>query len=311
MNLKQECKLSMYLAVKAFLALYPTITSALPNFASFLTAFLAGVTQIQTYSEQQMFDKSGIQLSKSQLKLNVALLAADCSRKMQAYARFVNNQVLLKEIKFSESSLKYSSDNELRNNAQGIYDRAQSNLAALATYGVSAATQTALLNAITAFVTAIPSPRIGQTDKKSSTTQLANAFATTDAALANIDSVVEIVRLSQGTFYGSYKSVRKIIYSGKGSLAVKGIVTDAENGDAIKGAQLAFVMQQTQGLATVTKTSEEIVKKTADKGGFYIKTLADGMYKVNISKVGYETQETMLAVSNGELSLLRVQLNRS
>lgn len=311
MNLRQDSKLSMYLAVKTFLAMYPTITSTLPNYTPFSAAFIAGVAQIQACSEQQMFNKTGIQLSKIQLKFIVASLAADASRKMQAYARFVNNQVLLKEIKFSESSLKYTTDNELRNNAQGIYDRAQTNITALTPYGVTAATQTALQNAITSFLTAIPSPRIGQTDKKSSTTQLSIAFANTDAALANIDAVVEIVRLSQANFFASYRTVRKVIETGRGSLSVKGLVIDAESGDALKGAQLVFAAQPAEGKLNVAKLTDAIVKKTADKGGFYIKTLADGMYTVNISKLGYESQEATLAVSGGELSLLEVQLNRS
>lgn len=119
MTLRQESKLSMYLAVKSFLASNTAITTPLPNYAAFSTAYLAGVVQVQTFSEQQMFDKSGIQVNKAQLRASVVSFAADASRKVQAYARFTNNQLLLSETKFTESDLKTASDNELRDNAQG------------------------------------------------------------------------------------------------------------------------------------------------------------------------------------------------
>lgn len=192
-----------------------------------------------------------------------------------------------------------------------LYDRVQTNLTALNTYGLSAATQTALLNAINAFVAAIPSTRIGKADKKSSTAQLATAFKNTDAALANIDAVVEIVRTSQANFYAEYKSVRKIIETGKGSLSMKGKVSDALNGEGLKGATLTFSTQAPEGMLRAASATVAVVKKTAKKGGFNVKSLPDGMYTVSITKVGYAPQEATVAVEAGELTVLDVQLSKS
>jgi len=318
MNSGQEAKNSMYLASKDYLTTNAAIVTPLPNYSGFFTAFQGHITQIQTYAEQQQFDKTGIAESKGQIRSTLVMLAADTSRKLTAYAKFANNQVLMKETKYTESDLNRIADTALRDAAQGIYDRAQTNLTALATYGVTAATQTSLQNAIMGFVTSIPKPRLGIADKKQTTTQLANLFKQADAALGNIDTLVEIVRLSQPNFYKGYKAVRKIVEMGTGSLTLKGLVTDAATGEPLKGVTINFCpecVEPTQKAAAngMNSAKEEVVltKKTAEKGGFNIKSLPEGVYKVTIKKNGYQDQVVTVAVTDGEMGDLNIELAKN
>ena len=310
MTTRQESKLSMYLAVKDFLTTNTAIATPLPNYTGFFTSFQNGIAQIQTYSEQQMFDKTGLSKNKEILRNTLVMLACDTSRKMQAYAKYANNQLLLTETKFTESDLKKVADNELRDRAQGIYDRAQTNLTALSTYSVTAATQTSLQSAITSFVTAIPKPRLGITDKKLSTAQLANYFAVVDDALDNIDMIIDIVKLTQQNFYNGYKAARKIVGLGTGSLAVKGFVHDAKNGAPLKGATLNFVLTDGEALQKSSKAVAAIMKKTAEKGGFNIKSMPAGMYTVTIKKTGYADQVLNVAVADGDLTGLNIEMEK-
>ncbi|QQS51015.1 MAG: carboxypeptidase regulatory-like domain-containing protein [Bacteroidota bacterium] len=311
MNNYQESKLSMYLVVRDYMTTNATILTPLPNFAANQTAFQNAITQIQASGEQQNFDKTGIAGSKSQLKQTLVTLVADASRKLTAYAKFTNNQTLLSEVNYSESDLKRRADTNLRDAAQGIYDRAQPIVASLATYGITAATQTTLLNAINAFNTAIPKPRLGITEKKQSTSQLAALFKTADTALENIDTAVEIIRLTQVNFYNGYKAARKLVLTGGGSVSVKGIVTDASTGEPLKSATLKFATNGTTAKLKATNGNGEITKKTADKGGFMIKTLAEGSYQVVISKPGYKEQTVTVNVSDGEMSVLDIKLDKA
>ena len=318
MNTRQESKLSMYLAVKDFLTANASIVTPLPNYSGYFTTFQNSITQIQTYAEQQMFDKTGISVSKKQLRDNLVALAADTSRRLTAYAKFANNQVLLKEIKFAESDLKKCADTVLRDYAQGLYDRAQTNLTALATYGIAAATQTALQAAITAYVNSIPKPRLGITDKKQSTIQLANNFDAADAAIYNIDTIIEIVKVTQANFYNGYKTARKIVITGTNTLSVKGLITDASTGEPLKGVTINFCpecIEPTQKAAAngMSAVKEEIVltKRTAEKGGFNIKSLPEGVYKVTIKKNGYQEQVVTVAVTDGEMGDLNVALSKN
>lgn len=311
MTSRQESKLSMYLAVKDLLSGNASIVSSLPNYAGFYTALQNAIVQIQTYGEQQMFDKKGIKVSKVQLRNTLVMLAADTSRKMQAYAKFANNQLLLSETKFTESDLKLAPDTALRDNTQGIYNRAQTNLAAVAPYGISAATQTTLLNAINAFVAAIPKPRLGTADKKLSTLQVKNGFIAADGALSNIDTLVEILKLTQQNFYSNYKTARKIIETGTSSLAVKALIIDAITGEPIKGVKVKFSLDTSATKAKAARIVDDVVKKTAEKGGFIIKSLPSGMYKVTLSKNGYTELIETIAVSEGELTELNIQLSKN
>jgi hypothetical protein len=308
MTSKQESKLSMFLTVKDFLTTNASIVTPLPNYSGFFTAFQNAITQIQTYAEQQMFDKTGLAANKGQLKNTLVMLAADASRKITAYAKYSNNQLLLSETKFTESDLKNATDTELRDNAQGIYDRAQTNLTALTPYGITAATQTTLVNAINAFVISIPKPRIGTTTKKQSTEQLVNAFASANGALNNIDTIIEIIRLTQPNFYSGYKTARKLVETGNGSLAIKGSVIDATNGTPLKGVTLSFKLDESVSDSKPSKNTDPIIKKTAEKGGFNIKSLQAGIYNVTISKNGYKNLVKSIAVSDGELTELNTKL---
>lgn len=133
-------------------------------------------------------------------------------------------------------------------------------------------------------------------------------FKTAETALANMDAAVEIVRVSQPAFYTGYKNARKVVETGIGSLAVKGLVTDAATGELIKGASLSFVLDGNGTKVKSANTAEAIVKKTAEKGGFNIKSLPAGMYTVTIKKVGYAEQVATVAVADDELAEVDIQL---
>lgn len=51
-----------------------------------------------------------------------------------------------------------------------------------------------------------------------------------------------------------------------------------------------------------------LTKRTADKGGFNIKSLPEGIYSVNVKKNGYKPQVLTLAVNDGELNELNIEI---
>jgi hypothetical protein len=313
MTNQQESRLSMYLSFKDFQTQYTAITTPLPNYVANSTAFVNTITQIQAIAEQQKMSKKGVTDVKNQYKETLIVTTADYARKLGVYAKFTNNATLAQEVKFSESKLRQVADTAVKDYAQIVYDRAQTNVAALATYGITAATQTALLNAINAYNASIGKPGASRTESGKITKQLENLFKAADTALANMDAAVEIVRLTQVDFYNSYKNARKVVETGTGSLAIKGFVTDAMTGKPVKGATLSFVLDGNNGMAKAAKsaTTESVVKKTAEKGGFNIKSLPSGMYTVTIKKVGYADQVATVAVADSELTDLNIQLSKN
>lgn len=310
----QKNKLTMSMAVRDYLLPNSTITSPLPNFTANFTIVQSNIIQIQAFAELQDFEKTGIADSKEKLKDLLSGLSGDYSRKLVAYSKFNNNDLLLKEIKISESELKRIADVDLKTKAQELYDRAQANLAALTTYGITAATQTSFQNAITAFNASIPKPRLGIDEKKQATQQLAVLFKALDSALENIDLAIEIVRLTQVNFYNGYKTARKLILTGRTTLAVKGQIIDAKTGEPVQGAKIEFCTSDQLIPGTFTlksvKTVPILTKKTAKKGGIMVKTLPSGSYQVRVKKVGYADVVTTLNINDNEMSLLNVELTK-
>lgn len=311
MDSKQESKLSMYIAVRDFLVKFLTILNALPNFQTFYTALQNAITQIQNSGLQQAVDKSGNADNKNQLKATLITLAADTARKLMAYAKFTNNPVLLKEVTMPESKLKRMADTKLKNAAQAIYDRAQANIANLATYTITAATQTALLTAITNFDKSIGKPRISTAETNQSTKQLVVQFKNGDAALDNIDAVVDIVRLTQVDLYNGYKAVRKLIRSGGTTLAIKGMVTDAATGSGLKGVKLSFTLNGSTALTKEAIGKSSFTKKSADKGGFLVPSATEGTYSVTAELPGYKKATATVNVVQGQMSILNIALERA
>lgn len=312
MTNQQESRLSMYLSFRDYQAGFTAITTPLPNYTTNSTTFVNTIPQIQAVAEQQKISKKGVTDNKNNLKESLIVTTADYARKLGVYAKFTNNATLAQEVKFTEGKLRQVADTAVKDYAQIVYDRAQPIVTALATYGITAATQTALLAAITAYNVSIGKPSASRTESSQTTKQLKTLFKTAETALANMDAAVEIVRISQPAFYTGYKNARKVVETGIGSLAVKGLVTDAKTGEPVKGATLTFVLDSNNGTTKTAKTTtESVVKKTAEKGGFNIKSLPFGMYTVTIKKVGYADQMATVAVADGELTDLNIQLSKN
>ena len=288
MTLKQQAKLKMYWTVRNYLLLNPTITATLPNFPEFMAALDAAILQILANSEEQHFDTKGITYNKQENRDTVVTLTLDNSAKMQAYAKYTGNTVLLAETKFTKTAIARIPVLELVDIANGLYNRIQTHLANLTPYALTAETQTLYRGAIDDFVETIPHPRQSQMKSKENTLLETQGFTDGDEAISNIDSVVEIVRLVEPVFYSGYKNARKIIEQGTGSLQVQGSVSESASTLPIPYAVLTFRL--------AGQTEVVIEKETAAKGGFMIKSLPEGIYDVTVSKMGFRTQTVTVTV---------------
>ena len=307
MNKRQENRFSMYLTTVDYCDKNADITVILPNFSTNLSTLKVTCDQIHLIVEEQAADTSGTTAGKNDYKETLIVLGADTSRKLVAFAKLEKNQKLLKEISFTEWDLRRLPDTVLADTVKLIYDRAQAHLASLATYFVTAETQAALLQAITNYKLALASPRVEKISQVQATKQLAILFAKGDEALANMDTVVEIVRLTHANFYAGYKAARKIIEAGNGKMAMRGLVTDEQTGEPVKGVLISF-WPDGAGMKAAATGEAALVKKTADKGGFYVNSMLAGTYRVTLQKPGYAEQTLTVYVNDGELTTVDVKL---
>jgi hypothetical protein len=299
MNVKQQSTLKMLLALRDFLRANAQITSSLPNFAEFHAALLAAIEQIQANGEEQQFTRVSQTQTKNELQASLTDVMLDNSNKMQAYARYIKDTTLLGEVTITETKLARATDLNLINIARGLYAKINDNLQAVATYLLTADTQTAFQMATDKFQTAITRTTSAKVERKESTRLLAEGFDNAEEAVDNITSVVEIVRTTQPVFYANYMNTIQVTVK-SGTLQVKGKITDAANEAPVADATVSFILRG--------NTKPTVVKYSAEKGGFTLRNLAEGIYNVQVDKTGYISQTVTAVVTPDTLCEVNVQL---
>jgi hypothetical protein len=301
-------RLSMYLAVRDFLIPNSEITKGLPNFETYFSELQKTISDIQAIAEVQKSDTKGYAKHKLQLREKLITLVLDASHKLNAFARFSGDLKLQSEVKINRSKLNKAADTGLRDYAQIIHDKAAGNLEALANYGINAETQNELLNTINDYNASISGPRVARTETAQATKQLTVLFEKADLMLENIDAAIGILKISQPGFYNGFRIARKIVITGAGSLALRGYAVESANGTAIRGVKFSFKPDNPNLMGP--DNPPEIVRKTADKGIFLIKNMPQGTYTVTVSKPGYKEKVVSVVVASGEMTELKVEMDK-
>lgn len=297
MNSRQSSIYAMLRRVYDLLKKKLALLSKLPVFTDLFSSYESKLTQIGVLSEQQEKDISGLKKQKEALKVDLITKALDVSRRVVAYAKLTGNDVLAKEAYYTETDLQHYPDETLVTSCSVIYTAAETHAASLIEYDVTAETLTALKKAIDDFKAVMDSPKIGHTEKKQITDQLALLFEEEITLLDKIDLLVDMMKNTQPEFYAEYFDTRKVVYH-SGSLAIKGKITDAVTGAPLSGVNVSFVLD---GAVKLEKT-------TADGGGFTIKTLSEGTYLVTASRIDYASQTLPVTVLANELCVINIAL---
>ena len=307
----QESYEKMSLSGVAFLIANAPITATLTGFNIYFPVIQSTHTQIQLAKVLQEADKSGNTTTKNQFRATLIGGVMEVVRRNVAYATNVNNNSLLALINYTESDLKRSSDTKLISSCQVIHDNANANIAALATYGVTAAMINTMQTNINNLSGALPKGRVAKTDSEEATNMLTTHFKTLKTNWNKIDTLVKMVQTSQPNFYNEYMNVRKIIPIGIGSLPLKIKITNAVTG--APEANVTITLSPANGLmkAAGTNGKSNIVKKTAAGGGSNYKSLADGTYTVTAVKPGFKDIIMTVNVVNGELTVLEIKMEKA
>lgn len=202
----------MYLAVKAVCDANQSTWATLQAFSDGYTDFTTQITTIQSLAQAQLLDTSGLTQDKNAAQLTMCQAAVGIASAVRAYAIKTKNNALAEEVDFSLSDLTGARDAASAENCQNIHDVANTSLASLASYGVTAAKLTALQTAITAFNTALGKVKQTSAGGKTATDQLAAAFDAADTDLAEeLDNLIKQFAASAPKFVSDYTNARNIV----------------------------------------------------------------------------------------------------
>ena len=292
-------KLKMYMALRVLLGANLAILEKLPNATVLLTALDNAIADIQSNIALQQASGNEQKEQLEKLHDKVVQDAMDASRKTGAYADAIDNKALLKDSQLAESKISRLKDIELIQIAKGMYNLVNTNLEQLTPYGLTADTQTTFLSDIALFEAFIPQQGNAGLDKKNITKALNESYKTADKVVSHFDKLLEIVRLTEPKFYADYKALRRI------EMPTDVVQLVAKITDAVTGAGIPNV---TVSLQLNGSSADPIVKQTAEKGGFQIKSLENGIYTVTVEKIGYLTQTLTLTLPGDEQYSMEVKM---
>ena len=209
MTTKQLNKLTMYLAVEGICDASPTAWQPIQAFADAYTDLKTHVTNIQTFSQSQEQNTSGIAQDKQAARQAMCSTALPIAGAIHAYAVKIKNHTLAATVDFSMSDLMGGRDVQSRDYCQNIYTTANTNLANLANYGVTAAKLTALTNAIATYNLLICKPRDTRAAGKTITGDLQAEFDAADVDLGIMDDLTG--QITNATFVSNYENARIIV----------------------------------------------------------------------------------------------------
>ncbi len=300
MNYRQENTLTMFntvLAVCSQNSAIIALIAALNNvFALFTTKCLA----INDISKVQLLHIKGKTTEKANLKSALALRASIVARVIRAYATSIQNDVLRNEIDYTESVLLKQRDITIQLNAQMIFDRATTHLAALAPFGITAAVMTDLDTAIGDYQAHQTSPTVARDYRAVATTELDLLISeTSDLLRFQMDDIMQLLRLTEPSFFRLYTNARRTYdlhgthSANEGTLS--GVVRNATTNLIIENALIELI------------DSDEVT--SSDALGEFQLPKEPGTYSIRVSKDGYtETIVNDIVVVKGEETAITVVL---
>lgn len=279
MNAKQEAKLSMCQGVKVHLDDNATIIAANTAFQTAFNNFKTKVAAVVSTTQLTDLALTGLAVSKKTSKQDMCAPAADIAGVVFAFADATGNSALKAEVDYSLSDLLKLKDSLVAPRCQNIHDKSVENKTALVDYGITNAMLTNLQAAIDSYTETIPKPRTAVSNRKTLNANIVQLFKDIDSILLNqMDKLVVTFRAAHPDFVSTYFNVRRITDPAVTATQLKGVVTSAADGSAIKDAMVTIV--------ELSKTA-----KTKASGEYKFKPIAKGTYTVRVTKTGFQDFE--------------------
>lgn len=211
MNTKKLNKLTMALGIEDVCNGNSATLSTVPAFAAAYTDLQTRVSNIQLLAQGQEQDTSGIAADKKQARQAMCNVALPIASAIHAYATKNKNNELATKNDFSISDLMAGRDVQSAERCQNIYNDANTNLASLADFGVTAAKLAALKAVIAAYNLLITKPRDTRNAGKTVTGNIDSEFDALDQDLTIMDDLIAQFAPANQKFVDDYNNARTIV----------------------------------------------------------------------------------------------------
>lgn len=295
MTRDQINKLNMLEAVDQVLTAYNGTWSSNTAVSNTVTTYRGHLTTINTNDTLQKTSTVGVTENKTQLRQAMADAAMKVANAGMAYAHANSNTILFAVMNHSESEIMNATDTDADDICQNIHDGVASYIASMAGYGITAADNTNLQNAINTYSAQIGKPKQTETLSINATETLAEEFTTVMGLLENqLTTILFQYKATNAQFYNQFIAAKVIEDIGHRKTVVFGGHTYDTHGSLLPG-----VLMTLHGTDSAGKVIN--VHKTTDANGHYHFTRQHiGTYTLTPSLAGYTGTAKSIAVTENK-----------
>ena len=259
----------------------------------------SNIKQIDLSRQIQELSIKGVSQNKQLLKDELTEVALEVGRKTLVYAKMKGDEVLAEEVGYCRSDYLLARDTVVRDIAAVVVKCAEDVVAELADYGVNEALLAKARLSIERYAEVIAEPRLAQVRRKEATRRIGALLEENRLLLKDLDLLMELMRFENAGFYGEYRNTRKVILMGRVRLSLKLRVVDEATGLGVVGAKVRVFDED---------GDEVMLKVTYSDGGFYVRNMAEGKYRAEVSKPGFEVAVREFFVADGDMCKVVVGL---
>ncbi len=316
----QNSTLNTYNLLLTFMRDHAERLSSLPGFDGLYQKFLEQIEELDRLAVKQLNAVRGYTLDKKNKRAELTKLTLDVSRRVVALAVMEDDPELKSRVKCTEREMTLSRDTEVSEKALQVHSIALDNAERLAGYGVDTALLEKLQGAILVYDKTVNLPWTGISDRHAATVKIGELIKETGATLRKIDILLGLLKLEDPDIWFAYRRERKIIKTGIRQLAMKGMVLDSRSNLGIAGATIEFyeanglgsdwAKEGANGERQLPEQQPSLVKKSTSKGGFLLRKLPEGTYRVVAHRYGYVTQNLKAIVNHGVMCVMEIRMER-
>ncbi len=289
-----ENSISMFKTVKAVCEENITTISANAGLDDTYKRYLLLLDQTETLAKEQTLNRTGITKDKKIVREKLALLVESASGIIKAHSDSINNFDTFTSVNMSLTKLRTMRDQLFVAHTQTVIDILTVQQANLAAFGVDAAYISNLTDMFNKFADISTQPTVARNNKSTATLQLKIKVKEVLIFLKNeLDNAMLIVKITNPTFYMTYRNARKTIDSGirhqdiiTGSIT--GVVKQDETNQVIPNALVEIVGTETMiitnnlGEFTIINIPPDTYTLKVSIGNFEIKMVENVVVTANI-----------------------------
>jgi len=297
MNKKQHEQYNMLETINTHFDRNATIWSSDVLISDAKTALSAKLDQIMAALVQQTDNSTGVTIDKALLRKDLEVKAFSLSTAICAYTAINPGQDQLHQRVFvTKAALFKMRETDLLYYTESLYESAETVLADLGPYRVTAATLAALMDARTAFFDMIKTPREITINRRAATEAIPVLLREAVVLLKDtMDRLMEGLRDEERAFVSSYFNERRIHRIGSRTVSLEILTLNAADNTPLADAFIEVV-------------GKKIKRISSEKGLNRVQNLKEGNYTLSVSHPDFVTQLVPFTVINHETTKVVVEL---